>query len=71
MRLLNLHTAHMRHLIEIWSRYTTQDKVSDQPLKITFQRSEFVRKAPLPCESINFIIFSFILHHKYQNNLSE
>ena len=26
---------------------------------------------PLPCESINFIIFLFILHHKYQNNLSE
>ena len=26
---------------------------------------------PLPSESTNFVIFSFILHHKYQNNLSE
>ena len=76
MRLPNLHTAPMRHLInlelflrkpvfiaktkrlcdvlkvlylakfsEIWHRYTKQDKVSDHQLKITFQHSDFVRKA--------------------------
>ena len=65
---------------EIWHRYTPQRNVPDHQLKITFQHSEFVRKAlfichkrqpPLPCESINFIIFLFILHHKCQNNLSE
>ena len=27
--------------------------------------------SPLPCESINFINYLFILHHKYQSNLSE
>ena len=111
MRLPNLHTAPMRHLIKFrtflkkagfycknqkfvrllkvlhlakfsknWHRYTKQDKVSDHQLKITFQHSDFVRKAlficykrqpPLPCESINFINFLFILHYKYQNNLFE
>ena len=30
-----------------------------------------VKENPLPCESINFIIFLFILHRKYQNNPSE
>ena len=69
MRLPNLHTAPMRHLIKfrtflnkaglldvlkvlhlpkfskIWHRYTKQDKVSDDQLKITFQHSDFVRKA--------------------------
>ena len=58
-------------VFEIWHRYTTQDKVYDHLLKITFQHSDFVRKAllcvvkdnpPLPCESINFINFLFALH---------
>ena len=44
--------------------------------KLLFQHSNFVckpflnclkRQPPLPCENINFIIFLFILHHKYQN----
>ena len=111
MRLSNLHTAPMRHLIKfrtslkkrrfllqnpkvcdvlkvlylakfskISHRYTRQHKVPDHQLKITFQRSDFVRKAlfisykrqlPLPCQSINFIFFLFILHHKCQNNVPE
>ena len=63
-----------------WQRYTRQHKVPDHQLKITFQHSDFVRKAlficnkrqpPLPCQSINFIIFLFILHHKCQNNVPE
>ena len=75
-----LKVLHLAKFSEIWHRYTKQDKVSDHQLKITFQHSDFVRKAlficykrqpPLPCESINFINFLFILHHKYQNNLSE
>ena len=80
MRLPNLHTAPMRHLVkfrtflkkagfygknktlcdvlkvlhlakfsEIWHRYTKQDKVSDHQLKITFQHSDFVRKALFIC----------------------
>ena len=75
-----LKVLHLPKCSKIWHRYTKQDKVSDHQLKITFQHSDFVRKAlvicykrqpPLPCESINFTIFLFILHHKYQNNLSE
>ena len=75
-----LKVLHLAKFSKIWYRYTKQDKVSDHQLKITFQHSDIVRKAlficykrqpPLPCESINFIIFLFILHHKCQNNLSE
>ena len=74
-----LKVLHLAKCSKIWHGYTKQDKVSDHQLKITFKHSDFVRKALficykrqplLPCESINFINFLFILHHKYQNNLS-
>ena len=44
---------------------------------ITFQNSDFMREAMSICykyllKEYNFrIFFSFILHHKYQNNLSD
>ena len=60
------------------TQYTRRREVLDHQLKITFQLSDFVRKAlficrkrqpHLPCESINFIIFLFIVCRKCQNNL--
>ena len=65
-----LKVLHLAKFSEIWHRYTKQDKVSDHQLKITFRHC-YKRQPPLPCESINFINFLFILHHKYQNNLTE
>ena len=35
---------HLATFSEIFDRSTTQDKVSDQQLKITFQHLDFVRK---------------------------
>ena len=54
-------------------------KFSTDQLKITFKHQNFVRepfqicskiRIPLDLKHLNFRIFSFILHHKYPNNLS-
>ena len=44
-----LKVLHLAKFFEIWHRYTKQDKVSDHQLKITFQHSDFVRKALFIC----------------------
>ena len=83
MRVPKLHMASKRHLIKIRTTLRkksnkTPKKFSTDQLKITFEHQNFVRKPFQICSKIhisldfkhlNFRIFSFILHHKYPNNL--
>ena len=66
------------HFLEILKSNKTPNKFSTDQLKITFKHQNFVRepfqicskiRIPLDLKHLNFRIFSFILHHKYPNNL--
>ena len=60
-----LKVLHVAKFSEIWSRYTTQDNVSDHQLEITFQHSNFVRKALSICSKRQHL--PAICKHKFPN----
>ena len=64
--------------LEILKSNKTPNKFSTEQLKITFRHQNFVHepfqiclkiRIPLDLKHLNFKIISFILHHKYPNNL--